>query len=116
MYTTSSAKFYFILQGLSNASIPPNINIKLASALVIITFVHVCHAEADRAAAQAGLGAFRSVLTMTGSTQPMAGQFAAAASMQVNMLAAPQALQDKKLHLGKKVIVRGRRSVTCSSA
>lgn len=37
----------------------------------------------------------------------MAGQLAAAAGMQVNVLAAPQALQDKKLHLGKKVIAGG---------
>ena len=44
---------------------------------------------------------------MTGSTQPGAGQLATAASMQANMLAAPQALRDKKLHLGKKVIVDG---------
>lgn len=85
---------------------PLFLNIQLAEAFVN-TVVHVCRAEADKAVAQAGLGAFRSVLSMTGSPQPMAGQLAAAASMQGDMLTVPQALQHKKLHLGKKVIVEG---------
>lgn len=40
---------------------------------------------------------------MTGSEQAVVGPLADAASIQGNMLVAPEALQGKKLRLGKKV-------------
>lgn len=40
---------------------------------------------------------------MSGSEQPIAAPLADSAGTQVDMLAAPEALQGKKLRLGKKV-------------
>ena len=62
-----------------------------------------CCAEADKAAAEAGLEAYRSTLGMTGSGQLAAGPLAKAPSMQGSVLPPPEALQGKRLRLGKKV-------------
>ena len=63
-----------------------------------------CCAEADKAAAEAGIRAFRNALSAGGSEQPIVGPLVDCPSTQGNMLAAPEALQGKKLRLGKKVI------------
>lgn len=84
-----------------------------SSFAVVGLHTHVCcvnidsiayFADIDRAAAEAGLKAFRSALGMTGLEQPAAGPFADACSMQGSILAAPEALQGKQLRLGKKVL------------
>ena len=66
---------------------------------------HLCDrcAEADKAVAEAGFRAFRSALSVSGSEQPIAEPLADSASTHGKMLAAPAALQGKKLRLGKKV-------------
>ena len=63
----------------------------------------VC-AEADRAAAEAGVQAFRSALGMTGMEQPHAGPSTDAGHLQGPFLAAPDMMQGKKLRLGRKVM------------
>lgn len=64
--------------------------------------VFVC-AEADKAAAEAGVQAFRSALGMTGMEQPPAGLTTDAGHLQSAFLAAPDMMQGKKLRLGKVI-------------
>ncbi|KAL3145375.1 hypothetical protein ABBQ38_001625 [Trebouxia sp. C0009 RCD-2024] len=58
--------------------------------------------EADKAAAEAGLEAYRSALGMAGPEQLAAGPLAEGPSMQGSILPPPEALQGRRLRLGKK--------------
>lgn len=71
--------------------------------MVVRLISSACCAEADKAAAEAGLEAYRSALGMAGPEQLAAGPLAEGPSMQGSILPPPEALQGRRLRLGKKV-------------